>query len=136
MIEDVSPMQAWEALLADPNARLVDVRTEAEWQHIGLPDLSPAGKEAILIQWQIAPTMRINPDFIEDLRAAGLSPEHHIYFLCRSGVRSLAAAEAARAAGLPNAYNVADGFEGPPDHQGQRGTVAGWQASELPWRHR
>jgi rhodanese-related sulfurtransferase len=136
MIEDVSPAQAWEALLADPNARLVDVRTEAEWQHIGLPDLSPAGKEAILIQWQVAPAMRINPTFIKDLMAAGLSPEHHIYFICRSGVRSLAAAEAAREAGLPNAYNVADGFEGPPDHQGQRGTVAGWQASELPWRHR
>jgi rhodanese-related sulfurtransferase len=136
MIEDVSPAQAWEALLTDPNARLVDVRTEAEWQHIGLPDLSPAGKETILIQWQVAPTMRINPSFIEDLKAAGLSPGHHIYFICRSGVRSLAAAEAARAAGLPNAYNVADGFEGPPDHQGRRGTVAGWQASDLPWRHR
>jgi len=136
MIEDVSPAQAWEALLTDPNARLVDVRTEAEWTHIGLPDLSAAAKELALIQWQVAPTMHINPRFIDDLRAAGLSPEHHIYFICRSGVRSLAAAEAARAAGLPNAYNVADGFEGPPDHQGRRGTVAGWQASELPWRHR
>ena len=51
-------------------------------------------------------------------------------------MRSLAAAEAAQAAGFPHAYNVADGFEGPPDGDGHRGTVAGWKADGLPWRQR
>ena len=67
------------------------------------------------------------------LRAAGVREEDHVYFLCRSGVRSTAAAEAARAAGFKHTYNIADGFEGPPDGRGMRGRVAGWQADGLPW---
>ncbi len=136
MIENVSPAQAWEALLKDDNAQLVDVRTEAEWLFVGLPDLSEAGKQTLLIQWQVYPSMRINPHFADELKRAGLGPTHQIYFICRSGARSLAAAEAAREAGLPQAYNVADGFEGPIDHDGRRGALAGWKASDLPWRQR
>jgi rhodanese-related sulfurtransferase len=51
-------------------------------------------------------------------------------------VRSLAAAEAAVAAGYSHAYNVADGFEGPPDEDGHRGRIAGWKVEGLPWRQR
>ena len=70
------------------------------------------------------------------MKQAGLKPEQKIYFLCRSGVRSLAAAQAAQAAGFPHVFNIADGFEGPPDPQGHRGTTAGWKADGLPWRQR
>ncbi len=63
-------------------------------------------------------------------------PDDHIYFICRSGVRSLAAAEAARDAGFPHVYNVADGFEGPIDANGHRGQAAGWKADGLPWIQR
>ena len=31
MVENVPPAQAWEALNNDPEAQLVDVRTDAEW---------------------------------------------------------------------------------------------------------
>lgn len=134
MVQNVAPTQTWEALTQDQAARLVDVRTDMEWTNIGVPDLTTAGKEAILISWQVAPTMQRNPAFEAQLRDAGLEPDHKIYFLCRSGVRSLAAAEAARAAGYKHVFNVADGFEGPPDPNGQRGTVAGWQADRLPWK--
>ena len=77
--------------------------------------------------------MQVNPRFVDDMRAAGVTADDHVYFLCRSGVRSLAAAAAAQAAGFPHVYNIADGFEGPPDGQGARGHVAGWQAAGLPW---
>ena len=133
MVQNVAPTQTWEALVRDPAARLVDVRTDMEWTNIGVPDLTTAGKEVILISWQVAPTMQRNPGFEAQLRDAGLEPDHRIYFLCRSGVRSMAAAEAALAAGYKHAYNIADGFEGPPDASGQRGTTAGWQADNLPW---
>ncbi len=133
MVENVAPKQVWEALVSHPDARLVDVRTDFEWAQIGVPDLAAAGKQPALISWQVAPTMQVNAGFVDDLRAAGLTPEDHVYFLCRSGVRSTAAAEAARAAGFQHAYNIADGFEGPPDGQGMRGHVAGWQADGLPW---
>ena len=134
MVQNVAPTQTWEALAQDPAARLVDVRTDMEWTTIGVPDLTGAGKEAILISWQVAPAMQRNPGFEAQLRDAGLDPDHKIYFLCRSGVRSMAAAEAALAAGYKHAFNVADGFEGPPDSSGQRGTTAGWQADRLPWK--
>jgi len=136
MVENVAPREVWSALQADPLAQLVDVRTDAEWTFVGLPDLSAAGKTPALIPWQIFPTMQVNTGFADQLKQAGFTPENRIYFLCRSGVRSLAAANAAIAAGFPLAFNIADGFEGPPDGQGHRGTVAGWKAEDLPWRQR
>ena len=136
MVDNVPPAKTWEALRQDPAAQLVDVRTDAEWNFVGVPDLNAAGKQVVLIPWQVYPTMQRNAQFEENLRQAGFTPDHHIYFLCRSGVRSLAAAEAARAAGFPHVYNVADGFEGPIDADGHRGRAAGWKASNLPWRQK
>ena len=133
MVDDVAPKQVWNALVADPRAKLVDVRTDFEWAQIGVPDLGGAGKQPVMISWQVAPAMQVNAGFIDEMAAAGLSPDDHIYFLCRSGVRSMAAAHAAQDAGYPHAYNIADGFEGPPDGAGVRGRVAGWQADGLPW---
>ena len=136
MVENVPPGKTWDALKTNPEAQLVDVRTDAEWNFVGVPDLAGAGKQAVLLPWQVYPTMARNPKFESQLTEAGFTPAHHIYFLCRSGVRSLAAAEAARAAGFPHVYNVADGFEGPPDAAGHRGVMAGWKAEGLPWRQK
>jgi len=136
MVENVPPRKTWEALQSDPQAQLVDVRTDAEWNFVGVPDLAAAGKQAALIPWQVYPAMQVNGAFVEDLKKAGLAPEDHVYFICRTGGRSMAAAQAAQAAGYPHVYNVADGFEGPPDSDGHRGTVAGWKADALPWRQR
>ena len=136
MVDNVSPRKTWEALKADPNAQLVDVRTDVEWNFVGVPDLASLGKQAVLLPWQVYPSMQRNAEFEVQLEKAGFTPEHHIYFLCRSGVRSLAAAEAARAAGFPNVYNIADGFEGPPDREGHRGVSSGWKADRLPWRQK
>ena len=136
MVQNIPPTQTWEALRTDPKARLVDVRTNAEWAYVGLPDLSETGQDPILIPWQFFPTMQVNPAFLDSMREAGLTPTNKIYFLCRSGVRSLAAAAAALQAGFPAAYNILDGFEGPPDEQGHRGHLTGWKADNLPWRQR
>ena len=135
-VPDVSPRAAWQELSQDPQAVLVDVRTDAEWNFVGVPDLAELGKELVLIPWQLYPSMQINGAFAEHLRRAGATPESRLYFICRSGARSLAAGQAAQAAGFPQAFNVADGFEGPVDAEGHRGTVAGWKADGLPWRQR
>lgn len=136
MVEDVVPQQAYQALTVDADAQMVDVRTDAEWSYVGLPDLSPIGKRVLLVQWQAFPSGAANTGFVEQLGAAGLTRQHTIYFICRSGARSLAAAEAAEQAGYRAVYNVSDGFEGPPDANGHRGRVAGWKADALPWRQR
>jgi rhodanese-related sulfurtransferase len=136
MVPDIGPAETWQALREDPEAVLIDVRTDAEWNFVGLPDLSEAGKQVLLIPWQVYPTMQLNGGFAEDLKRAGLTPDHKLFFICRSGARSQSAGQAARAAGFGHAFNVADGFEGPVDAGGHRGTVAGWKAEGLPWRQR
>jgi rhodanese-related sulfurtransferase len=136
MVENVAPTDVWQALSSDPQAQMVDVRTDAEWAYVGFPDLSGLGKRIATISWQVFPAMQVNADFVDELRAAGFTPEQRIYFLCRSGVRSLHAAEAAVAAGFPHSFNIADGFEGPPDAAGHRGKVSGWKVEGLPWRQR
>ncbi|APH59739.1 Sulfide dehydrogenase precursor [Granulibacter bethesdensis] len=136
MVDNVPVVDAWSALKTDPEARLVDVRTDVEWVFVGIPDLSSIRQKPALINWQVYPQMQVNPRFVDELRQAGLTPEHHIYFLCRSGARSMAAAIAAREAGYEHVYNIAEGFEGPVDANGHRGVAAGWKAEGLPWQQR
>ena len=78
------------------------------------------------------PDGSINRRFVDEVREAGVEAGRPVYFICRSGVRSRAAADALTAAGLGPAYNVLEGFEGPPDAAGHR-TVSGWKNSGLPW---
>lgn len=132
MVEHVSATQTYAALEADAGACLIDVRTEAEWQFVGLP-LAP-GNRLALIAWQGWPGGVVNPRFVDELREAGLAEERALYFICRSGVRSAAAARAALAGGYQHCFNVAGGFEGDADELGHRGGVSGWKAEGLPWR--
>jgi len=133
-IGDLTPAQAWKLLGQDGQAVLVDVRTQAEWQFVGLPDASSHGRDAALIAWQVYPDMSINPEFIETLAEAAPDKAAPVMFLCRSGVRSQAAASAATAAGYSKAYNISEGFEGNPNADQQRGKVGGWKVAGLPWR--
>jgi rhodanese-related sulfurtransferase len=130
---DVDPSQAYAELQAEADAVLVDVRTSAEWSYVGLPDLTRIGKRVVFVEWQHFPDGTLNGTFVEQLRGAGVLEGAPVYFLCRSGVRSAAAAKAATVAGLGPAYNVSDGFEGPLGRDGHR-DVAGWKAAGLPWR--
>jgi rhodanese-related sulfurtransferase len=135
---DLALRAAWDLLAQEPAAQLVDVRTVAEWNFVGLPDLSALAREAHRIEWQSYPSMQINPNFIADaaeqLQAAGAGPDTPVLFLCRSGARSRAAAVAMTRAGFHKAFNIAGGFEGDLDGEGHRGKINGWKATGLPWR--
>lgn len=130
---DVTPTAAYAAVTGDDGALLVDVRTRAEWTYVGVPDLAAAGRHVALVEWSRFPDGSVNERFVDEVRAAGLEPGRPVYLLCRSGVRSQAAAAALTAAGLGPAYNVVEGFEGPHDREGHR-TVSGWKVAGLPWR--
>jgi rhodanese-related sulfurtransferase len=130
---DITPEQAWKILAEDADAVLVDVRTRAEWNYVGVPDLTELGKETVFVEWVTFPEGQRNQDFVAALRHAGVSDNQQVVFLCRSGQRSIGAAEAATADGVAKAYNVTDGFEGGLDPAGHRGAV-GWKALGLPWR--
>lgn len=128
---DVTATEAYEALRDDPNAVLVDVRTPAELTYVGLPVLDTLGKQVVLAQWH----PELTPDqLVSQLAASGVGEDSSVYFLCRSGARSMGAANLAASAGYTRSYNVADGFEGPLDANHQRGNQAGWKAAGLPWK--
>lgn len=130
---DLTPQQAWEILEADPSAVLVDCRTRAEWNFVGVPDVAGLGKQTVFVEWIDYPHGAPNQAFVQQLSAAGITAESKVLFLCRSGHRSIGAAEAATAAGIGEAYNILEGFEGALDADGHRGG-AGWRADGLPWR--
>jgi rhodanese-related sulfurtransferase len=130
---DLTPTEAWRLLEKQPDAVLVDVRSEAEWAFVGVPDLTPLGRGLVTVAWNHWPGGTRNETFLEDLRAHGVGETGTALFICRSGARSRAAAEAATEAGITPAYNVAEGFEGNLDESGHRGR-GGWRSAGLPWR--
>ena len=131
---DVAPTVAWKILSERKDATLIDVRTRAEWNFVGLPDLTGIGKTPSLVEWQVFPSMQPNSEFVATLASAVADKSAPLLFLCRSGARSAAAAKAMTAAGYSTCLNVADGFEGPLDAQAKRGAAGGWKAAGLPWR--
>jgi len=137
-VDDVGVEQVWQTLQSDPRSQLVDVRTRAEWTYVGIPDLGPVGKRPVLVEWQTFPDQAIDPRFAErlagELKALGVGLGDELFFICRSGSRSLAAAKAMAAIGYHACHNVACGFEGPLDDGRHRGTAAGWKAAGLPWQ--
>ncbi len=136
-VDDVDVEAAWQGLTASPRSQLVDVRTRAEWTYVGTPDLGPVGKRTVLVEWQTFPDQTVDPRFAErlggELKALGVQFDDDLYFICRSGSRSLAAAKAMAAAGYRACHNVAGGFEGPLDDARHRGIAGGWKAVGLPW---
>lgn len=129
---DITPEQAWKLLSESPEAVLVDVRTEAEWRFVGVPDLASLGRDVVYIEWvdgNGTPNENFVADLLEQVPAGGQRP---VVFLCRSGHRSIGAARAATRAGVLPSYNVLDGFEGQLDGDRHRGG-SGWRATGLPW---
>lgn len=140
VVDEATPEDAWNMLTIDEDAVLVDVRSRPEWAFSGMPDLSEIGREVWPIEWQVWPSMSANLGFLSDLdEQMGTRPPRRLFFLCRTGGRSIdAAREVARqmhARGINlHVTNIAEGFEGERDRNGQRGRTTGWKAAGLPWR--
>ena len=139
-VDELAPEQAFQALTGTTASTMVDVRTNAERAFTGLPDLRTVDRPLWPIQWVKFPDMAPNASFREELleHAGGEVPER-LFFICRAGGRSMAAArrvaEQAEAIGQPvHCTNVAEGFEGDLDEEHHRGTRNGWKAKGLPWR--
>ncbi len=131
---DVTSREAWEVLERDPKAVLLDVRTDAEWSYVGLPDLSVLEKRTLRVSWQYYPEQTLNSDFVAEVAGHNLASDQPLLIICRSGVRSRNAAIALTARGYSRCFNVSDGFEGGHDGERHRGVQDGWKAAGLPWR--
>lgn len=131
---DISPIEAWDILRTHENSIMIDVRTSAEWNYVGMVDLSSLGKEVSQIEWKIFPNMTINPNFIEQVKKICTNTEVKIFSLCRSGQRSISTSKVLTRAGFKECYNVLEGFEGDKDDHGHRGHLGGWKFHDLPWK--
>ena len=129
MVAEVNPKQAWKMLQENPNAILLDVRSKVEFDYVG----HPVG--AVHVPLQEFPDWQTDPDFsqkvIELLGTA--SRDVTVLTMCRSGKRSMLAAQLLEAQGYKDTVNIAEGFEGDPDENRHRGNVNGWRFHGLPW---
>ena len=121
---DVTPQTAYEWMQSG-EAVLVDVRTDAEREWVGFVP------GAVAVAWKQWPGMAMNDSFDSAIQQAAQGKK--VVLLCRSGVRSIAAAQRATELGL-EAYNILEGFEGDPNEAGHRGVTGGWRQRGLPWR--
>jgi rhodanese-related sulfurtransferase len=134
---DMLSADAYGILAGDATSILIDVRTQAEWAYVGVPDLSSLGKAALFVEWQTFPSMQVDESFVARLSTmleiARVKRGAPLVFICRSGARSRHAAIAITGAGWAPCFNVSDGFEGPLDPWRHRGVTGGWKAGGLPW---
>ncbi|MBL8447588.1 MAG: rhodanese-like domain-containing protein [Zoogloeaceae bacterium] len=121
----IAPPDAW-ALVSSGLATLVDVRSAEERKFVGhVPG-------SLHVAWATGTSLTRNPRFLRELEGKG-GKDNLLLLLCRSGKRSVAAAEAAGKAGLSQVFNVLEGFEGDLDERQQRGALGGWRRHGLPW---
>lgn len=121
-VPQITSETAWQMLLDDESSLLVDVRTPTEWQTVGVPDTSEIGRPTRFVSWT---NEQGNPNpYFADQTTDGVDPDTPILLLCRSGVRSNAAAELLISMGFSQAMNIVGGFESPQDPS------AGWKAQK------
>lgn len=128
-MKHLTPKEAYEFLQNNPDALLIDVRSEIEFLFVG----HPVG--AIHVSWNDGPDWEVNPHFVGEVRKlAGNGGERPVLLICRSGNRSVVAGEALLAAGFTHVCNVLHGFEGDLDEKHHRNSVSGWRFDGLPWQ--
>ena len=130
----VDSLDCFKILKINKNTYLIDVRTKPEWLFVGVPDLSIINKNTIFVSWEDFPLMNKNKYFEKEIINSGLKKNDHLYFLCRSGQRSLEAAKHMIKKGYSYCYNITDGFEGNMDSKNRRSTINGWKFNRLPWK--
>jgi len=147
----VSPVEAYDQLqkLRD-KALFIDVRTRAEVNFLGMPDMADANIPYMTVgsfdEWDDKKQtfkLRPNSEFTTNVKALleqrGMDKETPIYLICRSGSRSAKAANILSLAGFLTVYVVTDGFEGDKAKSGPRKgerVVNGWKNAGLPWSYK
>lgn len=112
-IPQITSEQAWQMLVDDDRAVLVDVRTETEWRTIGVPDTTQVGRPTRFVAW--IDEQGVSNPYFTDHTTDGLDPDTPILLICRSGARSNAAAGLLIESGYTQAYNIIGGFERPQE---------------------
>ena len=143
IIEESPPSSVYNELSIDDTSYLIDVRTKPEWNFVGYPYIKNMKNDIIFCEWAFYPLMQKNPYFEDEiLSKLNLDSCTKLYFICRSGSRSLYAAYSVQTLlnqqqNIKNTIkciNVKFGFEGDLSEDKRRGFSNGWKFSGLPWK--
>ncbi len=129
-MENLEPKDAHAFLRERPDAVFVDCRSEMEFMFVG----HPVG--AMLVPWYDGAEWDLNPHFVGQVKKlAGANFRNRpIVLICRSGNRTVEAANTLEAAGFQHVVNVLHGFEGDLDDNHHRNAKNGWRVAGLPWQ--
>ncbi len=130
---ELTSRETYDYLMAHDDGMVVDVRTEVEWSSVGVPVLPDDKTSPVLLSWRLLPDMTLNMAFAEKLQQCCSNKATPLFFLCRSGVRSMDAANEMAKRGYLNCFNIVAGFEGCARVAGSSAQVLGWKAEGLPW---
>ena len=106
---NIKATDAFDFLSKKDNSHLIDTRSDIEWKSTGIPDLSSINKETNLINW--GPVL--DQTFFEQYKnflLSSFNQNDNLLFICRSGSRSLMAAQFAIKFGFKNSFNIFEGF--------------------------
>ncbi|MFM8609130.1 MAG: rhodanese-like domain-containing protein [Burkholderiaceae bacterium] len=127
-MKNLKPREAWEWLQQQHEPLFVDVRMEIESMYVGRPP------HVEHVAWYEYPELTPDPPrFVAQVERLAGRKDRPVLLICRSGVRTKAAAEALEAAGFSNVAHVLHGFEGDLDEHFKRSTLNGWRFEGLPW---
>jgi rhodanese-related sulfurtransferase len=138
-VEQIQAKDAFEKLCINQNSVLIDIRTNEEFENIGIVDDKNFCNKSVLLPYLIGSEMNINPDFLPNLlfkidQINDAKNKAELFFICRSGGRSNSAAEIIKQIGYKNIFNIIKGFEGDVNERGERSKINGWIVENLPWR--
>ena len=111
---NIKATDAFDFLSKKVDSHLIDTRSDLEWKTTGIPDLSSINKKTNLINW--GPVL--NQTFFEQYKKFLLNSfnqKDSLFFICRSGSRSLMAAKFAIELGFKNSFNIYEGFHNEND---------------------
>ena len=106
---NIKAIDAFDFLSRKDDSHLIDTRSDREWKSTGIPDLTSINKETNLINW--GPVL--DQFFFEKYKnflLTSFNQNDNLLFICRSGSRSLIAAQFAIKFGFENSFNISEGF--------------------------
>ncbi len=127
----------------NPKILFLDVRTRAEVNFLGMPDVADANIPikpftTVLAKsgknYQRVDNEHFVPAITDLIARKKLGEDPVIFVMCRNGKGSAIAANRLAEYGYTKVYSIVDGYEGDFDANGKR-TVNGWKNAGLPWSY-
>ncbi len=135
--------EAYKFKKQNPKVLFLDVRTQAEVNFLGMPDIADANipikpLSSVLTsdgkKYQRWDNLEFVDAVTDMIKRKGLEADPVLFIMCRNGKGSAIATNRLAAAGFTKVYSIIDGYEGDFDKNGKR-TINGWKNAGLPWSY-